>query len=514
ENSFEKRSQTITLDYLEKLDGRLYREGQRYGDEEECKVLMGKIAAGMTKEELAREYPVFEDEQLPADKRTDLNKLLSASSAKGMGEMLQYTIRQRKKAIAQAYGHVEQDSTTIYKLKALMPEFYQQQGISASSIHGKIIEKKVAHMESVAIAKAIVVALVSIALAVVSMGTAVPGIVAAGAAAAGFGISGYQAYEELKNYTIENNMAEAGLMEDPSVVWLVIAVAGATLDLAAAAKAVGILGKAASNLDKGGEYLKFQQQLAKAREAGELDVKILDAAERAAKAKAGFSQANKDFLKTVSGKLYSNPYMDPEIYYHLVRMATFKAKEGIAKFEVFLSHVKQLRAQQGWAEMTPEELMKVKEAWREGRAAAQVSDEALEAAAGSAGPMRQSVENLIGKDARFALEFTDDELTAIVAKGRELGLTSDEIRDLIFAGSRVKKPSTAIEIMEQFNYYKEILRRGYPAKFKSVEDFEEFASMVKNTFDTHGLSGGQARVYGSSLTKATARNVDFSKVFS
>jgi hypothetical protein len=105
---------------------------------------------------------------------------------------------------------------------------------------------------------------------------------------------------------------------------------------------------------------------------------------------------------------------------------------------------------------------------------------------------------------------TNEEIAQIVDKGRSAGLSMEEIRDLIFAGSRISKRSTAAQIMDQIEYNQMIRARGYPAKFNTLEEFQTFADRVKREFREAGLTEGDPQVFGSSLTKPDARNIDFS----
>lgn len=201
-----------------------------------------------------------------------------------------------------------------------------------------------------------------------SFGTATPAI-AAGAAAMGFGLSAYMAYDEYQHYAEDKDMADVGFAKDPSVVWLVVAVAGAALDMAAAVKAMKALGPAAKTLEASGDAAEFAK-LVKALEAkGEIDAKIARAAEQAAAARRGFVEASGDLAKAMGVKLYSfpGPLTDPDVYRALVRMA--KEGFGVVWHESvqFLEHIRKLRVDKGLKDLSPDEIIKVREAWEQAR---------------------------------------------------------------------------------------------------------------------------------------------------
>jgi hypothetical protein len=128
--------------------------------------------------------------------------------------------------------------------------------------------------------------------------------------------------------------------------------------------------------------------------------------------------------------------------------------------------------------------------------------------------VRAKVQNLIGDDTRFALTLSDDDLKMILNKGYAEGIGADRIRDLIFAGSRISKPSTALEICDQIDFFKKILQGGLPSKFHSIEELQDFTRLLKRSFNEAGLPTGEVRIFGSSLTKPNPRNIDFCLVYS
>jgi hypothetical protein len=306
-----------------------------------------------------RRSPIFQEDHLPENRRIDKASLASADEGQ-LGSLIQSHIAARQKDVKEARDRLDSKPELIYKLDKLLPQFYVQQNIAPGSIYDMIIQDKMKDDAIMKLIGGIVLAVVAIALAIVSFGTATPAI-AAGAAAMGFGLSAYMAYDEYQHYAEDKDMANVGFARDPSVVWLVV--------VAAAVKAMKSLGPAAKTLGASGDVAEFAK-LVKALEAkGEIDAKIARAAEQAAAARRGFVDASGDLAKAMGAKLYSfpGPLTDPDVYRALVRMA--KEGFGVVWHESvqFLEHIRKLRVDKGLKDLSPEEIIKVREAWEQAR---------------------------------------------------------------------------------------------------------------------------------------------------
>jgi hypothetical protein len=253
----------------------------------------------------------------------------------------------------------------------LMPAFYAAMDIQPGSIHDQIIKDKL-HDDAIAkLVGGVLLALAAIALTVISLGAATPAVVAAGASIGAAGLSTYMAYDEYKQYTADHAVAEAGFANDPSVVWLVLAIVGAGVDIAAATRAVGKLAPAARLLKPGDDITDFTKAVEALRESKQIDDKIAAAADNAATARKSYAAA-KGELSAALGKAYSfpGPFTDPDIYRALVKMAVAKIKEGSHSLAGFIAELKQARLAAKLGELSPEELAKAKQAWEEAEALA------------------------------------------------------------------------------------------------------------------------------------------------
>ncbi len=423
--AFEEGAARITLDILAKYAGKLYKESQRYQDPAVIKDLHGKLGGFRTQhqafernariwndygktanaehaqgrqagnghihaqppsaeqaaagerakaakanaeaqiQDLSKEYPIFAEDDLPVDKRLDKAKLAQADEST-LGGVIQAHIAERNQVVAQAREQLESKHALVYKMDKLMPTFYAEMDIQPGSIHDEIIKDKMRDDAIAKIVGGVLLAIVTIALTVVSLGTATPAVVAAGASIGAAGLSTYMAYEEYKQYTAEHAMADAGLADDPSVVWLVLAIGGAGVDMAVVARAVRALAPAAKALEAGGELADFTKAVEALEKSKQLERKAAEAAGRAAAARRSY-QAAKGELGEALGKVYSfpGPLVDPDVYRAVVKMATAKLREGGHSLSVFVADIRAARLAAKLGELTPEELAKVKQAWAE-----------------------------------------------------------------------------------------------------------------------------------------------------
>lgn len=425
EQAFEAGAVRITLDVLAKYAGRLHKESERYQDPAVVKDLYGKLGGFRTQfqdfdhnariwndhaahanhdaeqgrlpgnghiharpptpeqaqagekaraarasaeaqiKDLSKDHPIFAEDDLPVDKRLDKTALARASESQLAG-VLQSHLANRAAAVAEARGQLEGKHELIYKMDRLMPTFYAEMDIQPGSIHDQIIRDKI-HDDAIAkLVGGVLLAIVAIALTVVSVGAATPAVIAAGASIGAAGLGTYMAYDEYKQYTAEHAVADAGLADDPSVIWLVLAIVGAGVDMAAATKAVRALGPAARTLHAGGELADFTKAVEALQKSRQLDDKIAAAAENAAAARKAYAAARGE-LSTALGKAYSfpGPFTDPEVYQALVKMAAARIREGSHSLAGFIAELKQARLAAKLGELSPEELVKAKQAFDE-----------------------------------------------------------------------------------------------------------------------------------------------------
>ncbi|MEP7317145.1 MAG: DUF4157 domain-containing protein [Panacibacter sp.] len=108
----------------------------------------------------------------------------------------------------------------------------------------------------------------------------------------------------------------------------------------------------------------------------------------------------------------------------------------------------------------------------------------------------------------FTLKFTDDEIKAIIQKGKTLKLSDEEINDFILISSREKKPITATDLMTQMDNWKIIEQRGFPFLFSDMKTFSDFKLEVKKLLIKYSVPANDIKVQGSSLRTSNAKDID------
>ena len=434
-HSFETNSAQIAIDILDRFAGTLYTESKRYADPGEVAALYGKLsgyrdqfaifeknakiandykrdaeaaripgqahlqpkigpheaqvaydtavaakaAAQAEFVGLAQSYPIFAEEGLPDDRKFDKIALAKTDEA-SLGAFLLRQVAKRQADVAEAKRLIGEDRQRIYKLDKLMPRFYSEQHIEAGSIYDLIITDQL-HSDLVAkIAVGIALAVAAIALAVISFGTATPAIIAAGASALTFGISAYSAYEEYRTYTEGKGLAAVGFADDPTVVWLVISVVAAAVDLGAAAKALSKLGPAAKALNVGGSYGEYVQVVAALKKDAVIEEKIAQAALKAGAARKTALAAGEELSQVLAahGGSLAKAFTDPQVYELLVRLAVARLKEGMHSSVVYVQELRKARALAKLGDLTPEEMVKAKQAWEDAVRLVRSAEEPIE----------------------------------------------------------------------------------------------------------------------------------------
>jgi hypothetical protein len=351
---------------------RLPSEGGTFGSAEEAAMAAAadaakrhKAAAQQSVKDIAGEFPILKEENLPLERRLDKAAMAKADPAQ-LKALLQSHIQARRDDVRKSQQTLKTEPERVFSLDILLKLSIERQAVDPKSIFGEIVQD---HVSDIKIKDAVIgflVALFAIALTVLSFGT---GAIAGAAAVGAFAVSAISAYHEFREYETKSAAAGAGLSsDDPSLVWVIVAVVGAALDFAQAAKAVGKIAPLAKGLEASGDVAKFAKGLEALEKSGEIDAKIARNVEQAAIARAKSAEAAKDLSKAL-GKVYGlpGPFTDPEVYKELVRLAFYKVREFGYAFEKFALEVQQARQAAKLGDLSTEELNKLKKAYDEGR---------------------------------------------------------------------------------------------------------------------------------------------------
>jgi hypothetical protein len=108
----------------------------------------------------------------------------------------------------------------------------------------------------------------------------------------------------------------------------------------------------------------------------------------------------------------------------------------------------------------------------------------------------------------FSLKLSDDEIKALIQKGKSLSLSDQEINDFMLIASRDKKPIIATELMTQMDNWKAIQQRGFPYLFADMKAYTDFKAEIKSLLTKYGIPVGDVKVQGSSLRTPGAKDID------
>lgn len=275
-----------------------------------------------------------------------LNKLHES-----LGERLSY--------IQDTRENLRDDPEFIWELEQVIQLTRNYLGIDSNGPFYKAIKGKLKEISDAKFWQSIGIAVAAVALGIVTagIGTVVTGVagtvIGATAAVGGISLSVYDVYITYQDYSRKHAAANinsnygplSGLTkDDPSLIWLVVAIGGLALDLGAALKAFKLLGPAAKSLDEGATATKSFDDIVE--ELTETH-KVLNKAQgeklmQKAAAQREMADAWDEFLKSFSfkptGELYSGlPFGAQSAY--LAKFAIKSIKAGYKTFDEFLAQL-------------------------------------------------------------------------------------------------------------------------------------------------------------------------------
>ncbi len=134
---------------------------------------------------------------------------------------------------------MQSDPDYVYTLDNLMAHMFEQEGLTQGSVQQQLIQDHIQGIKDFEFWTSIGIAIVAIGLGILSFGT---GTLATAALVGGAALSVYDVSREFQKYSEESAAHDVGLLsKDPSFGWVLLALVGAGLDVAAAAKALKAL---------------------------------------------------------------------------------------------------------------------------------------------------------------------------------------------------------------------------------------------------------------------------------
>lgn len=410
---------------------KVLEHGITYTDQQEYSLGQGKINnANKSISALASQTSVVNDPNF------DKEEFAKISSPTDLKAFLQNYITSQNEKVDRVINNIKENPEHIYELDNLFQASYKKQHIEKGSIYDSIITAKHERLRNLKILLSICEGIFAIALIVVTWGAATPVVIAGGALSLAVSID--VAYDTIKEYKNNKEFHDVGLLsDDPSLVWVVIAIAGVALDagsLAAvlrAAKPISLAAKAFNNAEDTTKALitlesdllkieglekKVRQNIIKQAKIQAQQKKILD----------GFVKARQLTYVTIPGLAKTG---------ELLARAVFAIRKGIVTFDSFVAELKlaKLISETG---LNPEELLLVKNAFEKART--------------------------LAKDEKLAIELekalADNDLAKVRAlMGEEIG--------------RVNQPAGEFERYKTFNQNSDV-----PIKYSSDPRFNDLAT--------------------------------------
>ncbi|MFC7348970.1 hypothetical protein ACFQO9_19810 [Chryseobacterium zhengzhouense] len=192
--------------------------------------------------------------------------------------------------------HADQ-GLSIYGFASLLEKSKEEQGIAKDSIFDLIIADKESEESTKHIIEGLLIGVLAVALGLLTFGT---GTVAVLLAAGNFALSAYLTYEEIDKYRTQLAAYKVDISEDePSAVWVIIAVVGSILDAAAVAKISKTLVKAGRVFEETKDITQTQRLLAEA----ELDPATQEKITKALKENESIKNTTKEEITETKGKI-------------------------------------------------------------------------------------------------------------------------------------------------------------------------------------------------------------------
>jgi hypothetical protein len=291
--------------------------------------------ADAARQGLADKHPILKDPKFSSYS-------LNVDSPAELGKALRRNADERQASIIKTRVAIQDEPEKIFKLDQIVSLTRRELQVTPDSIYAMVIEDHQRDVSITEMLKAMAVGALALGLGAISFGTGTVAVLA-GAGALMIGVAGfaeeYEKYEEGQAAAhTDFDTALSVSSEEPSAVWLAVALIGIGLDGLPLAKAFKAALPAARVLEEAGGAARFEAELAKATELSEgvrrainrakdTQVKYVEALEQLAEAK-----------RTAPGRLLS--VADTEILDARIKVAYYAIKKGINNFEVFLRELK------------------------------------------------------------------------------------------------------------------------------------------------------------------------------
>lgn len=367
---------------------------------------------------------------LVKEKQFDKAEFAATSDTTSLYKFLKEYIEEKQASISSIEDKITEDPEAIYGMGLLYNTCKQTQGIVKGSVLDEILTDKKTNIEELEFVKNIAIAFGAIVLTIASAGTGTLALVALGA---NFALSAYTIYETIETYKTEKDGYNAGVLsDDPSLLWVVLAIAGAVVDAAAlrsafkAAEPIAAATKAFNDAEDATRAIdKLKKDLAKIKG---LDEKISRNIVKSAEAQAKYLQT----LFKVMGK--ANSDVGVLALGYNIKLAYLSIRKGMISFEKFLLDLKAANLLKE-SQLTKEQITMLEKAFTHADELAKVKDEATLA----------RIEEAFANDDYKAIEKIVNELEETKKTSKEVIAGDDLNKQKSLLDKSEKLPSKLVE---------------------------------------------------------------------
>ena len=284
---------------------------------------------------LSEKHPMLKDPELSSYS-------LTADTPTALGEALRRNADKRQASIVKTRVAILEEPEKVFKLDQIVALTSKELHAPPDSIYGMVVEDHQKDVSITDVLKGLAIGALALGLGAISFGTGTVAVLA-GAGVLAIGIGGamqeYGKYEEgVAAAHTDFDTALSVSSEEPSAVWLAIALIGVGLDGIPLANAFKAALPAARALEGAGGAAKFEMELAKATELSE---GVRKAISRAKDTRLKYLDALgelEEAERTAPGRLLAlvdTPKLDARI-----KVAYYAIKNHIEDFEVFMRELK------------------------------------------------------------------------------------------------------------------------------------------------------------------------------
>lgn len=302
---------------------------------------------------------------LVKDEKFDREAFSKITNKKDLKAFLYDYILSQTQNVDSVINNIQENPEHIYELDKLYTLSYTKQDIKENSIYNSIITGKYKRLKELEILLAICQGVFAAALIAATWGAATPILIAGGALSLAMSID--IAYDTINEYKNNKEFHDVGLLtDDPSLFWVVVAIAGVGLDagilavVLRSAKPIAAAAKSFNKAEDATEALaKLESDLIRIKS---LDTRVQQNILRQAELKGEIKEA----LKIAKSSLFTtNMMVNPEFAIKLLPLAIKYIKSGVLSFEKFLIELQTAKIIKEIEKLSPEELSLLKKTFEE-----------------------------------------------------------------------------------------------------------------------------------------------------